>query len=108
MEFNKLKIQLQYADDRAEKDASNLRDRQNQVEGLIKDYEEQLATLDQTLNTLRLSEREGSTKLQKTELELIKSEEKYERTRKEVKVLEERFSSTDGNLRDKLGELQLM
>jgi predicted RNA-binding protein with PIN domain len=88
MELNKLKIKLQYADDRAEKDASNLRDKQNQVEGLIKDYEEQIAGLDQTINTLRLSEKELSTKLQKVELELIKSEEKYERTKKDVKLFE--------------------
>ena len=39
MELGKLKIKLQYADDKAEKDAANLRDKQNQVESLIKDYE---------------------------------------------------------------------
>jgi len=74
MELNKLKIKLQYADDKAEKDNANLKDKQSQVEALIKDYEEQISGLDQTINTLRLSEKELSTKLQKVEMELIKSE----------------------------------
>jgi hypothetical protein len=39
MELNKLKIKLQYSEDRADKETLNLRDKQNQVEGLIKDYE---------------------------------------------------------------------
>lgn len=38
MELNKLKIKLQYADDKAEKDNANLKDKHNQVEALIKDY----------------------------------------------------------------------
>ena len=76
MELGKLKIKLQYADDKADKDAANLRDKQNQVENLIKDYEEQISGLDQTINTLRLSEKELSTKLQKSEMEFIKAEER--------------------------------
>ena len=31
MELGKLKIKLQYADEKADKDATNLRDKQNQV-----------------------------------------------------------------------------
>lgn len=31
MELNKLKIKLQYADDKAQKDTANLKDKQNQV-----------------------------------------------------------------------------
>lgn len=38
MELNKVKIKLQYSDDKAEKDAFNLREKQKQVESLIKDY----------------------------------------------------------------------
>ena len=48
---------MQYAEEKADKDATNLRDKQNQVEGLIKDYEEQIGSLDQSLNNLRLSEK---------------------------------------------------
>ena len=43
-----------------------MKDKQNQVEVLIKDYEEQLSGLDQNISTLRLSEKELSTKLQKS------------------------------------------
>lgn len=39
MELNKLKIKLQYAEERTDKDTQNLKEKQNQIEGLIKDYE---------------------------------------------------------------------
>ena len=38
MELNKLKIQLQYANEKVEKDSSNLKEKQSQVQNLIKDY----------------------------------------------------------------------
>lgn len=74
MELNKLKIKYQYAEDRAEKETMNLKDKQSQVEGLIKDYEEQIGGLDQTINALRNSEKELTAKVQRLEMELIKSE----------------------------------
>jgi len=46
MEVNRLKIKLQYTEERVEKDTMNLKERQTQVENLIKDYEEQIANLD--------------------------------------------------------------
>lgn len=45
MELNRIKIKLQYAEERADKDVANLKDKQNQVESLIKDYEEQISSL---------------------------------------------------------------
>ena len=39
MELSQIKIKLQYAEDKAEKESGNLRDKQTQVENLIKDYE---------------------------------------------------------------------
>lgn len=74
MELNKLKIKYQYSEDRAEKETMNLKDKQSQVEGLIKDYEEQIGGLDQTINALRNSEKELTAKVQRLEMELIKSE----------------------------------
>mgnify|MGYP000967563912 CR=1 FL=1 len=38
MELNKIKIKMQYADERSEKDGANLREKQIQVEAMIKDY----------------------------------------------------------------------
>ena len=45
MEINKLKIKLQYAEEKIEKDSACLKDRQNQLESLVKDYEEQVSSL---------------------------------------------------------------
>ena len=108
MELNKLKIKYQYAEDRAEKETMNLKDKQSQVEGLIKDYEEQISGLDQTINALRNSEKELTAKVQRLEMELIKSEEKCERSKKDLKVLEERCSNLDLNLNGKASDIQKM
>ena len=47
-----------------------------------------------------------STKFQKSELELINSEEKYERTRKDLKVVEEKCNSLDSALKIRNNEVQ--
>ena len=86
----------------------NLKDKQSQVEGLIKDYEEQIGGLDQTINALRNSEKELTAKVQRLEMELIKSEEKCERNKKDLKVLEERCSNLDLNLNGKVSDIQKM
>lgn len=108
MELNKLKIKLQYADDRAEKDAGNLREKQGQVEGLIKDYEEQVSGLEQAISVLRVSEKEWVEKVQKMEMESIRAEERNEKVRKELRVLEERCGNQENSLKGKLGEVQAL
>lgn len=73
MEVNRLKIKLQYAEQKNEKDAVNIKEKQQHIESLIKDYEEQVTALDQNVNALRLIEKEQSTKIQRYEIEAIKS-----------------------------------
>jgi chromosome segregation ATPase len=61
--------------------------------------------LDQSLNALRLVEKELATRLQKSELEGIRSEERVEKLRKEVRVLEERCGNSENALKGRTAEV---
>ncbi len=55
MELSKVTIKLQFTEERLDKDSLALKDRQMQLENLIKDYESQVSSLEETVNHLRHS-----------------------------------------------------
>lgn len=68
MELSKLRIKLQFTEERLEKDSLNLRERQMQLENLVRDYEGQIAGNEETINVLRAEEKELAAKLSRVEI----------------------------------------
>ena len=58
------------------------------------------------INTnLKLSEKSLTEKIQKLELEAIKSKEGSEKSKKEIKILEEKLVNADNNIKNKTKEI---
>ena len=53
VELGKLKVKLQFTEEKVEKDASDMREKKIEIEGIVKDYESQLASLNETIQLLR-------------------------------------------------------
>jgi hypothetical protein len=68
MELSKLRIKLQFTEERLEKDSLNLRERQMQLENLVRDYEGQIASNEETINMLRAEDKELAGKLSRVEI----------------------------------------
>ena len=67
-ELSKTKAKLQYAEQRSERDTNNLKQKQQQIEGLFKDSHQQIADLEKAVSTLRASQKDLANKLQKFEV----------------------------------------
>ena len=58
------------------------------------------------INTnLKLSEKSLTEKIQKLELEAIKSKEGSEKSKKEIKILEEKLVNAENNIKNKTKEI---
>ena len=68
MELSKLRLKLQFTEERLEKDSLNLRERQMQLENLVRDYEGQIASNEETINMLRAEDKELAGKLSRVEI----------------------------------------
>lgn len=54
---------------------------------------------------LKLSEKSLTEKIQKLELEAIKSKEGSEKSKKEIKILEEKIVNSENNIKNKTKEI---
>lgn len=66
VELGKVRVKLQFTEERLEKESMSLRDRQGQLENLVKDYEMQISSLEDTINYLRQNEKQLSANLSRT------------------------------------------
>lgn len=63
-----MRVKLQFTEERLEKESVSLRERHGQLENLVKDYEVQIASLEDTINYLRQNEKQLSANLSHTEI----------------------------------------
>ena len=67
--------------------------------------EGQIANLVNINTNLKLSEKSLTEKIQKLELEAIKSKEGSEKSKKEIKILEEKLVNAENNIKNKTKEI---
>lgn len=81
------------------------KDKVASLETIKVDLEGQIANLGNINANLKLSEKSLTEKIQKLELEAIKSKEGSEKSKKEIKILEEKIVNAENNIKNKTKEI---
>lgn len=69
-------------EEKAEKDGQALQERKLEIENLSRDHETQTMSLNDTINSLRQVEKDQITKIQKQEIEMLRTQDRLDRVTK--------------------------
>ena len=82
LELGKIKVKMQFMEEKVETDAAALKQRKIEIENLTRDHESHGLTANETINSLRQAEKNLITKIQKHEIESLRTQDKLDRVSK--------------------------
>lgn len=98
-------MEWQFRQQKALKELGYSKDKVASLETIKVDLEGQIANLVNINTNLKLSEKSLTEKIQKLQLDAIKSKEGSEKSKKEIKILEEKIVNAENNLKNKAKEI---
>lgn len=81
-ELNKNRLQLQYISEQGEKDGANNKEKISTLENYNREYERRIEELNTLVTNLRSTDKENQTRIQKFEVDILKSNERIEKLQK--------------------------
>ena len=88
LDISKNKMEWQFKEEKSIKELTYAKEKYSNLESVKVDLESQLAAATTSISNLKLSEKSLNERIQKLEMEGIKSRETVEKIKKDIKILE--------------------